>query len=62
MKLIIEREATFENNSDIDIKLTEKIITIICKIYTIKLDMLNSQLDLTSQSPRRSPLVVSVHA
>jgi len=34
MKLIIEREAIFENNSDIDVN-TDKIVTSICKENTM---------------------------
>jgi len=61
MKSIIEREATFKNNSDFICCLTahqhyssntEKIIPSLCKIYTMKQGMLNSQLDLTSQTLR----------
>jgi len=59
MKLIIEHEATFENNSDIEVKVTQKkIITSISKRNTMKQDTLDSQIDLTS----KSPLEVSVHA
>jgi len=38
MQSIVEREATFENNSDIEVKVinTEKIITSICKGNTMK--------------------------
>jgi len=55
MKLIIERKATFENNSDMEVKVTQKtIITSICKGNTMKQDMLNSQIHLTSQAPRGS--------
>jgi len=42
MKLIIEREATFENNSNIKIKVTQKISRALWK--TMKQDMLNSRL------------------
>jgi len=41
MKSIIEREATFENNSEME---TKPIITSICKGNTMKQDMLNSQI------------------
>jgi len=42
MKSIIEREVTFENNSDMEVKVTqEKIITSICKGNIMKQDMLN---------------------
>jgi len=50
MKLIIEREATFKNNSDIQVKVTHKIIMNICEGNTMKQDMLTSQINLTSQA------------
>jgi len=53
MKSIIEREATFENNSDMEVKVTEKIITSICKGNTWHA-MLNSQIYLTSHAPKMS--------
>jgi len=50
MKSIIEREATFENNSHMEVKVTQKqLVTSICKGNTMKQDMLNSQIYLTSQ-------------
>jgi len=39
---------------------TKKIITSICKVNTMKQDILNSQIHLTSQAPK-SPFEVSVH-
>jgi len=55
MKMIIERQATFKNNSDMEVKVTQKkIITSVCKGKTLKQDMLNSQIHLTSQAPRGS--------
>jgi len=52
MKSIIEREATFENNSDMEVKVTQKkIVTSICEGNTMKQDMLNRQIHLTSQAP-----------
>jgi len=55
MTLIFEREATFANNSDMQEKVTENIITSICKGNTMKQRMLN-QIHLTSQAPRGSIL------
>jgi len=54
MKSIIEREVSFENNSDMEVRATQKtIITSICKGVIMKQDMLNSQTHaLTSQAPR----------
>jgi len=49
MKLIIELEATFKNNSDMEVKVRQKSITSICKGCAMKQDMLNSQIHLTSQ-------------
>jgi len=65
MKSIIEREAFFENNSDMEPPCyfdlhdggqcnTDKMITSICKGNIMKQDMLNSQIHLTSQAPRGS--------
>jgi len=55
MKSIIELEETFENNSDKEVKVTQKKTSrAFVKIYTMKQDMLNSQLDWTSQAPRGS--------
>jgi len=58
MKSIIEREATLENNSDMEVKVTHKKIlrafVSICKGNAMKQDMLKSQIHLTSQAPRRS--------
>jgi len=55
MKSIIERQATFENNSDMEVKVTQiKIITSICKGNTMKQKMLKSLIHLTSQAPRGS--------
>jgi len=60
MKLIIEREATFENNSESEVKVTQKIIMSICKGSTM--NMHNSQINLKSHAPRaRLQLEVSVH-
>jgi len=50
MKSIIEREATFEYNSDIEFKVTQKKLS----LAFVK-DMLNSQLNLTNQAPIWSP-------
>jgi len=53
MKLNIERKATFESSSDWYIKVTlNKIITSICKRYTMKQDMLNSSTWQAMQAPR----------
>jgi len=52
MKSIIEREANFKINLDIEYNVTlQKIITGICERCTMKQDMLNSQLALISQTP-----------
>jgi len=55
MKFIIERQASLENNSDIEGRSnTEKITTSIGKGNTMKHDMLNSKIHLTSQALRGS--------
>jgi len=50
MKLIIERKATFKNNSDTEVKVTQKKSS---RAF-LKQDMLNSQIHLTSQALRWS--------
>jgi len=71
MKYIIEREATFWKQFRLGgQRKTKTIITSICKGNTMKQDMLNSQIHLTSQAPRGSlsplpnpcgqPLVISL--
>jgi len=62
MKSIIEREATFVNNTDMEVKVTQKKLLRAFVKETMKQDMLNSQIHLTSQASRGSPLEVKVHA
>jgi len=50
MKFIIEREATFEINSVLEIKVPQKQLSRARKGNTMKQDMLNSQIHLTSQA------------
>jgi len=55
MKSIIEREATFANNLDMKVKVTQKQLSrAFVKETQMKQDMLNSQIHLTSQAPRGS--------
>jgi len=49
MKLIVQREATFENNSGMEVKVTQTKSTQAFVKETMKQDMLNSQIHLTSQ-------------
>jgi len=44
---IFEQDATFANNFDIQVTETQKVITSICKWYTMKQDLLNCQLQRT---------------
>jgi len=61
MKLIIERDATFEN-MEVKVK-HKKLSRAFEKGNKMKKDMLNSQIHLTSQSTEgESPLEVNVHA
>jgi len=51
MKIIIERQATFENNSDMEVKRkTDKIITSIFKGNTMKQDCTGCQFGIVSSS------------
>jgi len=55
MKLIIEREATDKNITDIEIKITKKKSSrAFYEGNTMKQDMLNSEINLTSQARRGS--------
>jgi len=53
MKSIIEGEVTFKNNSAMEVKGTQKQLSR-AFINTMKQDMLNSKIHLTSQAPWRS--------
>jgi len=61
MKSIIKHEATFKNNSDTEVKVTQKIHQDIR--YTMKQDMLNKSTRLDKPSTEgKSPLEKSVQA
>jgi len=62
MKSIMEHEATFKNNLDIEVKVIKNNHHEHLLKINNESDMLNSQLNLTSQALRGSPLVVIVHA
>jgi len=59
MKLIIEREATFEKNSDMEIKVTQKQLS---RAFANDTHPQQSNTLDKPSTERKSPLEVSVHA